>query len=764
MSNIRVNAFPSRKQYTYAGGVPVFVVDFPFFDNGDLFVYLSDPADNFDQEDPLNILVYGVDYAVTGAGLNTGGTVTLTVNPTIGFTVTIVGRMPIDRFSIYEDSSVVSMAQLNEDFNRLVVMVKNIDTIIEQTMPKYDRSEYVQITRSNPNTPFSYVNLPMLETNETWVGNATNTGLTKLFIGGAGTGNVISTGNPMRQSIANWTGNGTQITDTNLNIVGDFIIPTAGVAANLQTGFGDTWGAMHWPAHVTANRPVAPVDGDTYYDTNLNQFFGYENGAWVAFSTGGGTDGSIIKVIAQPGHNLVEGDHVYVDAAGLYQKTLSTIPLTAEEAGMVISVNPDTIHFTLQVVGFIDGVAFNVTPPGPLTPGGIYFLSDTVLGAMTLNEPVINGEVSLPVFIAETATGGQLRQSRGFIIGGEPAPDGGGAVVDTSTETINDVTHTFVKGNWIYSTGDDTYALGDATAFASSQVEWVVIDIVPAVSFTIQQSGKITNVVTVDDIGGAIASGTICYLSTTNPGFLTQIAPAGLGTFTKPLYVQTDLASKHGWILEQRPLPVTAPSAPGGDQLIQTFTLNNGDTFLDFGANLLDGTYTDIRIVGRGITVADGTGNSAANALKMQVYTNGILRTGAATYRNFGQANKTNAHLLTTAFGVLAATFGTVAGGSFEFDARIKNAPSTTLYKNVYQTNIAVQSATVSPATGNPPSVNISDIAHGGGGPNATENDSWIYVGDTLNLTGFYLFLDYPVGANTAFFTGGTISVYGTVA
>jgi hypothetical protein len=228
--------------------------------------------------------------------------------------------------------------------------------------------------------------------------------------------------------------------------------------------------------------------------------------------------------------------------------------------------------------------------------------------------------------------------------------------------------------------------------------------------------------------------------------------------------VQTDLASKHGWILEQRPLPVTAPSAPGGDQLIQTFTLNNGDTFLDFGANLLDGTYTDIRIVGRGITVADGTGNSAANALKMQVYTNGILRTGAATYRNFGQANKTNAHLLTTAFGVLAATFGTVAGGSFEFDARIKNAPSTTLYKNVYQTNIAVQSATVSPATGNPPSVNISDIAHGGGGPNATENDSWIYVGDTLNLTGFYLFLDYPVGANTAFFTGGTISVYGTVA
>jgi hypothetical protein len=374
------------------------------------------------------------------------------------------------------------------------------------------------------------------------------------------------------------------------------------------------------------------------------------------------------------------------------------------------------------------------------------------------------------VFWTETATTGWLRHSRGFIIGGEPAPDGGGAGTDTSTKTITQAGHGFSVGDWLYVSADLTYAKGLSTVLTSSQAVGVVIQVIDVNTFKLQQSGDLAGVVTQDKDGNPIASSIIYYLTddVAHPGLLQNVAPVTLGHYSKPLWVQDDLALNSGWILEQRPLIVSAPVTAGGDQLIQTFTLNNGDMFLDMGAALLDGTYTDIKIVGRGITVADGTGNNAANALKMRVYTNGVLRNGALGYRIFpnsgGGSAFSNAHLFFTQFGALNGTFGTNGGGSFQFEAEIRNCPSATLYKNVYQTNITVQNVTLPPNTGAPSIPNISDIAHGAGGANTTENDSWMYIGDTLPITGFYMFLDYPVGANTAFFTGGTISVYGTVA
>lgn len=621
MSNIRVNDFPSRKQYTYAGGLPaVFVVDWPFFEDTDLFVYLSDPADDFEQEDPLNILTLGVDYQVTGAGLHTGGTVTLTVAPTVGWTVTIVGRMPIDRFSIYDSSSVVSMAQLNEDFNRVVVMIKNINTIIEQTIPKYDRSEYVQTTRSNPNTPFSYVNLPMLLTGEVWTGNATNTGLTKAFLGGSGTGNVIAAGPGMRPSIARWTGVDFVLTDSDININGATFEKTAGVTTD-RIEIDDAWGAFHWPAHVTGSRPATPQNGDTYYDTTFNQFFGYIGGQWLPFSMGNGASNLWQRIFTQPGHTFVPGDLVYQKTDGDFELLLGTDAEHAEIQGMVVDPDPaDPDQFLLQYGGEVDFSTWTSIVPlwaQGMPYGGVFFASTTNAGEGTLVPPTANGQVNLPVFLAFGPLTGVLRHSRGMIVGGTPPISGGTTTPNTVTKTITQTAHGFQEGDWLYvlpynvGANEVEYALGDSSVLASSHVDGVVIDVIDADHFTLQEGGICDGVINTANNapGAAITSGDIFYLSNTVPGKLMAAPPITVGHYSVRCFACEQLATDDpgtsidsGYIMEKLPTRIAAPAGSGAIVLIGTFDYTNVTGINDL-VNVLDGTYSDAWFVGRNFVI-----------------------------------------------------------------------------------------------------------------------------------------------------------------
>lgn len=75
-------------------------------------------------------------------------------------------------------------------------------------------------------------------------------------------------------------------------VAGDAVEYVQFTGAFVNPTFGGT-GFMLIPKGTTAERPVSPVDGEMRYNTDTNQFEGYQGGAWGQLgggATGGGPD------------------------------------------------------------------------------------------------------------------------------------------------------------------------------------------------------------------------------------------------------------------------------------------------------------------------------------------------------------------------------------------------------------------------------------------------------------------------------------------
>ncbi len=571
--SIAINSNFERNQYTATfNGQVNFSYTFPIFSDTYLSVYQY--VAGATPDDPTQLLELGVDYTVTGVGQEAGGTIVLTVGAMTGDIITIVGKQPIDRQSVFQDLNPFTVA-LNQQLNQMTVMLQQVYTYWANLTPHYNFDELVSAPEGNEAgvRPFKLI-LPMLGENETWVGrgaiNEVPDDITTLFIGGAGTGNVISTGDPMRQSIANWTGNHTQITDTNINIVGNLFTPTAGTAANIVTGFDDAWGAFHWPAHVTANRPLAPSDGDTYYDTDTGQFFGYANGMWIAFGTGGNS--AVVQTIVRA-NTFAPQNWVKIDDTGAYVLALGDNASNDDVVGVVISATPT--EFTVQQSGYNSTIFTGLD-----VANHNYFLDTAVPGNMVNVDASVNGQVSRPVFSADSATAGWVLPYRPLIVGGS----GGGGSGSTSPEvvTVAQDGHPFVGGEAIRAGtpvgGQEFYELADATSYLNSLAVGFVIQVVNVNQFIYQTSGIILDNGTqagplVDDLGAALVPGTPYYLSSTVPGSITSTEPA-TPNFSRPMFMPTATVATVGFnrgvIWEERSIQSGTTPPPANPTLVQT--------------------------------------------------------------------------------------------------------------------------------------------------------------------------------------------------
>ena len=759
---IAINSNQERDQLVASGGQLVFAYSFPVFKDDYLKVYQR--ANGSVPDDTTQLLTLGVNYTVQGVGQDTGGTITLILPAIAGDIITIVGAEPIDRLSVFQDLNPLTVA-LNQQLNEMTVMMQQTYTYWNDLTPHYNYDELISApTVSNPQgvRPFKRI-LPMLPNGYVWVGrgaiNQVPDDIVAMpYLASPGGGNVNALHAGMRPSIALWTGTDFVLTDSNLNIAGDLITPTAGQAANITAGFADTWGAMHWPAHVTGNRPIAPNNGDTYYDTTLQQFFGYEAGSWQPFAMGGSTNTTTFSFTqtptADPLSNLYLGAAVRMDvASGLWLLTLADNKLDAEFYGFIIAISGagPAFTYTLQLVG----VAPTGLPPlTGLTRGTPQYLSDTVPGGIQSTPPATSGFINYPVIWPVDATTVFIRMSRGFANGG-PEPVPAGPAIPPTIIVITQPVHGFSKGDWLYISADSTFSKGIATALATAQVEWVVIAVVDANNFVVQQIGQMTGVVTVDDLGAAITSSDIYYLSRTVAGKLTKVPPS-VGQVSKPLYVQQILSTNTGWIMDQRPEIVQSNGGGGGLNLITSINLAGLPTTGGLLLGILNGTYSDITIVGEGIRfLATGgalTGQFTTIGVFMRVEINGVLEVDnnyiGTGIGGVGLATSIPFPGLSTGSPYYGQTYTLAPGHEFNFQVDVKNVNSTTAYKIL---NLGVEG--FSDHTGLP--INLSM---------ASKSGSFYYGSQTANTnkyTGFQIF-NYNDGINTFEFLQGTLSVYGT--
>ncbi|HAT1796309.1 TPA: hypothetical protein JBL19_06265 [Legionella pneumophila] len=171
MSNIKINDVFQRIQYAASAGQTQFTIPFPFFDNEYVIVWQNGVQ--------LNMGAAPGQYGISGAGSPSGGLITLVTPAALNDIITIQGEMPIDRTSIYSATiSNLTGSDLNGDFNREVVMMKQIQTT--QALLQLQYAPWLQVSQDPDVTKDRY--LPLLGPQQVWMMNAQRTAIEAVTI------------------------------------------------------------------------------------------------------------------------------------------------------------------------------------------------------------------------------------------------------------------------------------------------------------------------------------------------------------------------------------------------------------------------------------------------------------------------------------------------------------------------------------------------------------------------------------------------------
>jgi hypothetical protein len=116
-------------------------------------------------------------------------------------------------------------------------------------------------------------------------------------------------------------------------VAGDSIEFAQFTAAFVNPSFTGT-GFMLIPKGTTAQRPVSPVDGQMRYNTDTNQFEGYQGGAWGQLG-GGATGGGGDEVFVENGVTVTAN---YTLSANKNAESVGPISINS---GVVVTIPSD---------------------------------------------------------------------------------------------------------------------------------------------------------------------------------------------------------------------------------------------------------------------------------------------------------------------------------------------------------------------------------------------------------------------------------------
>jgi hypothetical protein len=477
MANITINSVSTRVQYTATAGQTVYTYNFPIKAQGDLKVYSR--ASSASPDDATDILTITTEYTVTGANTSDGGTVTLVTPSTVGDIVTIVGDKTIDRTAIYNQSSTLKKADLNNDFNDNVMYDKQINTIADQLTPKYNRSELIYRDPSNSSNDVRADNLflPILNDGYIWVGRGDN---------GDDPDDIVAT------AIGDFDALGI--------LSAEYVLGTAVSALPNAQSLGALTTGFLYNTVVGSTGTLSIVDP--------------------------GELGTEVITVTQAAHGLLAEKWIYRDAGtNAYAYALADDATTAEAIGVIVEV-VDVNTFKMQQSGFNDGDLSG------LTDGSVYYLSDSSAGDITTTAPTAAGSYTKPVLVATAADGGWILSHRTLSTSASDSP---------VTETITQNGHGYNVGDFVYRDGGtNDYQLAQADSAANAESVGMIIS-TTANTFVLQTIGYVADLT--GFTWGATVDGTVYFLSPTTAGEATSTQPITDGQINKPVFIADGVSS-----------------------------------------------------------------------------------------------------------------------------------------------------------------------------------------------------------------------------
>ena len=243
----------------------------------------------------------------------------------------------------------------------------------------------------------------------------------------AQTAHGFSIGDVIRYDGAEWVWSQANI-DSNSEVYGmvsmvvdpdNFVITTSGYISGLS---GLTPGSTYFlsagvPGGMT---PVEPTgDGEINKPIFLSTsptsglFIDMRGELISSGGSGGGNGTALSDSIMQINHGFSIGDAVRFDGTEWVWSQADS-DVDSEVYGLVSNVI-DLDNFTITTSGYIVGLS-------GLIPGTTYFLSAQIPGGLTSTEPLADGQVSKPLFLATSSSSGLYIDMRGELIsiGGSP--------------------------------------------------------------------------------------------------------------------------------------------------------------------------------------------------------------------------------------------------------------------------------------------------------------------------------------------------------
>jgi hypothetical protein len=123
-----VSSSTAKVSYSGNGATQAFAVPFYFLANSQLLVIRRSSTG----VDVTQVL--GTDYTVTGAGVLTGGTVTMTVAPPTGTTLTIARNVPLTQETDLQPNDRLPAETLEQSIDKLTMITQQLDEVNDRTL------------------------------------------------------------------------------------------------------------------------------------------------------------------------------------------------------------------------------------------------------------------------------------------------------------------------------------------------------------------------------------------------------------------------------------------------------------------------------------------------------------------------------------------------------------------------------------------------------------------------------------------------------